>query len=76
MNSVPVVMMSGKEFLLSLANVEAYADLMSEVVKVMKPKRGIRFNILDDERVLSSGNPRLILTDDSYLTIVLSKGKK
>ena len=74
--TVKMIMMSGKEFEVSLAFVESYADLMSAVFKELTPKRGTRISIVDGERVLSSSNPRLILTDDSVLSIVLSKDKK
>ena len=73
--TVTMIMMSGKEFEVSLAFVESHADLMSAVFKALTPNKGVRISILDGERVLSSSNPRLI-TDDSLLTIVLSKGEK
>ena len=69
-NSVKMVMMSGREFEVSLAYVETYADIISAVFQFLTPERGIRTSILDGERVLSSSRPRLILTDDSLLTSV------
>ena len=74
--TVKMVMMSGREFEMSLAYVEIYADIISAVFQVLTPTRGIRISILDGERVLSSSNPRLIITDNSLLTVILSKGKK
>ena len=73
--TVSMVMMSGKEFEVSLEHIAAYADLVSEVWKELTPKKGIRISIIDGERVLSSSNPRLIITDDTVLTVVLSKSK-
>ena len=74
--TVKMVMMSGREFEVSLAYVETYADIISAVFQFLTPERGIRISILDGERVLSSSRPRLILTDDSLLTVILSKDKK
>ena len=74
--TVKMVMMSGREFEVSLAYVETYADIISAVFQVLTPNKGIRISIVDGERVLSSSRPRLILTDDSLLTVVLSKGEK
>ena len=73
--TVTVIMMSGKEFEVSLEHVATYADLVSEAWKELTPKKGIRISIVDGERVLSSSNPRLIITDDIVLTVVLSKRK-
>ena len=73
--TVSMTMMSGKEFEVSLEHIATYADLVSEVLKELTPKKGIRISIIDGERVLSSSNPRLIITDDTVLTVVLSKGK-
>ena len=39
-DTVKLVMMSGAEFEVSLNNVESYADLMSNAVKLVKPKNG------------------------------------
>ena len=66
-------MMSGKELEIDLAHVVSYSDLVSEAHRILKPKKGIRISILEGERVLSSSNPRLILTDDTALTVILSK---
>ena len=74
--TVTMIMMSGKEFEVSLAFVESYDDLMSAVSREQTPNRGTRISIVDGERVLSSSNPRLMITDDSLLTSVLSKDKK
>ena len=73
--TVSMTMMSGKEFEVSLEHIATYADLVSEAWKELTPKKGIRISIIDGERVLSSSNPRLIITDDTVLTVVLSKGK-
>ena len=73
--TVAMTMMSGKEFEVSLEHIATYADLVSEVWKELTPKKGIRISIIDGERVLSSSNPRLIITDDSVLAVVLSKSK-
>ena len=73
--TVSMTMMSGKEFEVSLEHIATYADLVSEVWKELTPKKGIRISIIDGERVLSSSNPRLIITDDTVLTVVLSKSK-
>ena len=72
--TVSMTMMSGKEFEVSLEHIATYADLVSEAWKELTPKKGIRISI-DGERVLSSSNPRLIITDDTVLTVVLSKSK-
>ncbi len=69
-------MMSGTEIQIPLKNIETYAELMSDVVKVVQPKKGTRISILDGERVLASSNPRVVLTDDSLLTIGLCNCKK
>ena len=74
--TVKMIMMSGKEFEVSLAFVESYADLMSAVFKELTPKRVTRISIVVGDRVLSSSNSRLIITDGSVLTIVLSKDRK
>ncbi len=74
--TVTMNMMSGKEFEVSLEHIVTYADLVSAAFKVLTPKKGIRISILDGERILSSSNPRLILTDDTALTVILSKDKK
>ena len=71
--TVSMTMMSGKEFEVSLEHVVSYSDLVSEAYKILKPKKGIRISILEGERVLSSSNPRLILTDDTALTVFVSK---
>ena len=73
--TVSMNMMSGKEFEISLEHITTYADLVSEAWKVLRPKKSIRISIVDGERVLSSSNPRLIITDDTVLTVVLSKSK-
>ena len=73
--TVSMTMMSGKEFEVSLEHIATYADLVSEAWKELTPKKGIRISIIDGERVLSSSNPRLIITDDTVLTVVLSKSK-
>ena len=73
--TVTMTMMSGKEFEVSLEHIATYADLVSEVWKELTPKKGIRISIVDGERVLSSSNPRLIITDDTVLTVVLSISK-
>ena len=73
--TVSMTMMSGKEFEVSLEHIATYADLVSEAWKELTPKKCIRISIVDGERVLSSSNPRLIITDDSVLTVVLSKSK-
>ena len=73
--TVSMTMMSGREFEVSLEHIATYADLVSEVWKELTPKKGIRISIIDGERVLSSSNPRLIITDDTVLTVVLSKSK-
>ena len=73
--TVSMTMMSGKEFEVSLEHIATYADLVSEAWKELLPKKGVRISIIDGERVLSSSNPRLIITDDTVLTVVLSKGK-
>ena len=73
--TVSMIMMSGKEFEVSLEHIATYADLVSEAWKELTPKKGIRISIIDGERVLSSSNPRLIITDDTVLTVVLSKSK-
>ena len=70
-DTVKLVMMSGAEFEVSLKNVESYHDLVREVVKLLKPKKGTIISVIDGERVLSSNNPRVILTDDSLLTLVI-----
>ena len=74
--TVSMTMMSGKEFEVSLEHIATYADLVSEVWKELTLKKGIRVSIVDGERVLSSSNPRLIITDDTVLTVVLSKSKQ
>ena len=73
--TVSMTMMSGKEFEVSLEHIATYADLVSEAWKELTPKKGIRISIIDGERVLSSSNPRLIITDETVLTVVLSKSK-
>ena len=73
--TVTMTMMSGKEFEVSLEHIATYADLVSEEWKELTPKKCIRISILDGERVLSSSNPRLIMTDDTVLTVILSKSK-
>ena len=75
-HSVTMVMMSGTEIEIPLKNVETYLDLMSEVVKVVQPKKGTRISILDGDRVLAYNNPRVFFTDDTVLTIVLYNAKK
>ena len=74
--TVKVVMMSGREFEVSLAYVETYADIISAVVQFLTPERVTRISILDGERVLSSSSPRLILTEDSLVSVILSNDKK
>ena len=71
--TINMTMMSGKELEIDLEHVVSYSDLVSEAHKILKPKKGTRISILEGERVLSSGNPRLILTDETELTVVLSK---
>ncbi len=71
-----MVMMSGTEIEVPLKNIKTYADLMSEVVKVAQPKKGARSSILDGVRVLASNNPRVMLNDDSLLTLVTYNSKK
>ena len=71
--TVPLTMMSGKEFEINLEHIVSYADLVSEARKVCKITKNIKVSIVDGERVLSSSNPRLIITDETVLTLVLSK---
>ena len=73
--TVLMTMMSGKEFEVSSEHIATYADLVSEAWKELTPTKGIRISIVDGERVLSSSNPRLIITDDTVLTVILSKSK-
>ena len=73
--TVSLTMLSGKEFEINLEHIVSYADLVSEAWKVLKPKKSIRISVVDGERVLSSSNPRLIITDETVLTLVLSKLK-
>ena len=73
--TLKMTMMSGRELEIDLEHVVSYTDLVSEAYKILKPKKGTRITILEGERVLSSGNPRLILTDETELTVVLSKSK-
>ena len=73
--TMKMTMMSGREIEIDIQHVVSYSDLVSEAYKILKPKKGIRITILEGERALSSGNPRLILTDETQLTIVLSKSK-
>ena len=73
--TITMTMMSGRELEIDLEHVVSYSDLVSAVYKILKPKKGIRITILEGERALSSGNPRLILTDETELTVVLSKSK-
>ena len=74
--TVSLTMMSGKEFEINLEHIVSYADLVSEAWKVLRPKKNIRISIVDGERVLSSSNPRLIITDETVLTLVLFKRKQ
>ncbi len=74
--SIKMVMMSGTEIEIPLTSIETYADLVSEVVKVVQPKKGTRISILDGELALASNNPGVSLTVDSFLTIVIYKCRK
>ena len=73
--TMKMTMMSGRELEIDLEHVVSYADVVSDAHRILKPKKGTRITILEGERVLSSGNPRLILTDETELTVVLSKSK-
>ncbi len=73
--TVKTTMMSGKEFEVSLEHIATYADLVDEAYKVLTPKEGIIISIVDGERVPSSSKPRLTITDDTVLTVILSKRK-
>ena len=74
--TITMTMMSGKEFEISLERITTYADLASAVFKELTPKKGTIISIVDGGRVLSSFNPRLIITDDTALSVVLSEGRK
>ena len=73
--TVSLTMMSGKEVEINLEHIVSYADLVNEARKVCKITKNIKVSIVDGERVLSSSNPRLIITDETVLTLVLSKRK-
>ena len=74
--TITMTMMSGKEFEISLERITTYADLASAVFKELTPKKGTIISIVDGGRVLSSFNPRLIITDDTALPVVLSEDTK
>ena len=71
--TITMTMMSGRELEINIEHIVSYSELVSEAYKILKPKKGTRITILEGERALSSGNPRLILTDETELTVVLSK---
>ena len=73
--TITMTMMSGRELQIDLEHVVSYSDLVSEAHRILKPKKRTRITILEGERELSSGNPRLILTDETELTVVLSRSK-
>ena len=70
-NTVKVIMMSGAEYEVPLENVQTRNNLEFNVVKAMEPKRIKEIKIIDGDRLLSSNSSRLILTDETVLTIVV-----
>ena len=69
-NTVKVSMMSGAEFAVSLKNVESIHDLMHQAHWRINAPDSKEIGLIDGERILEDWS-RVILTDDSLLTVVI-----
>ncbi len=69
-STVKVSMMSGAEFDVSPKNVESIKDLMRQAHWLTNATDDKEIGIIDGARVLEM-NTRVILTDDSLLTVVI-----
>ena len=71
-NKTKILLMSGAEYEIPINNAETFRDLIYEVIKVLRLKNNVSVNIVDGDRVISSKCPRIIITDETVLAIVLS----